>query len=269
VLFGRGTVAASEATPSPTPAVDVVTTSYGIPGSPPSPSTSRTATRGRSSGKLHFGAADNSPGAVDRGRHVRSRGGASAWPLPRGHQRRPRAVVGHLVDIVSDFTQTLPYCSDCESGREDFISGTSFATPRSRHRLEDPAEARRGGHVGGPVSRTASDRWRRRLAGLTPWQLRRALEQAAYYPVWRLRPRSARLTTSGRPLVVDEAAFAQIGWGVVSPDEVRRDRGGAARLGVAGTATREKSARRAPSTTRTSTRGTPTGTTSRSAASPS
>ena len=37
---------------------------------------------------------------------------------------------GNLPDFVSDFTQTLPYCTNCESGTT-WSAAPSFSTPRS------------------------------------------------------------------------------------------------------------------------------------------
>lgn len=249
VLFVEGVNADSETYAFTHPAVDIVTTSYGIPGSPPVPFHLENSYEGTvHRGKLHFGAADNSPALSPPD------GTSGPWwtigvaGFHEGTSGGRELLSGNLVDVVSDFTQTLPYCSDCESGREEFVSGTSFATPRSAGTASKVLlEARRkAGHVGGPVVKDALGSLT--VAGslnLTPWQLRRALEQAAYYPgTGDYDAGSAVFDDLGTSApVVGQAAYLQTGWGLLSPDAKYGVVGEAlARLGVAGTATRQKTA---------------------------
>ena len=248
VLFVEGSGVDGESYAFTHPAVDIVTTSYGWPGSPPVPFHLEKSYEGTVKlGKLHFGAADNSPALSPPD------GTSGPWwsiGVAGFHEDTSggrELLSGNLVDIVSDFTQDLPYCSDCETGTET-VSGTSFATPRSAGTASKILlEARRkAGHVGGPVVREGLDSLA--VAGtlnLTPWQLRRAFEQAAAYPALAdYDPESAVFDDLGTSApVAEDAPWAQTGWGVFSPDEKYGVIGEAlARLGVTGTPTREKSA---------------------------
>jgi hypothetical protein len=228
------------------PAVDIVTTSYGIPGSPPVPFHLENSYEGTvKRGKLHYGAADNSPALSPpdgtsgpwwtigvAGFHEDSSGGRET-------------LSGNVVDVVSDFTQDLPYCSDCESGTRS-VSGTSFATPRSAGTASKVLlEARRAaGHVGGPVVREGTGSLAVSGGGfaLTPFQLRRAFEEAAHRPgIGDYDPVEGVFDFGATP-VADPAPYVQTGWGVFSPapefgvvDEAL------AQLGVRGTPREAKS----------------------------
>lgn len=203
------------------PAVDVVTTSYGIPGSPPVPFHLENSYEGTvKRGKLHFGASDNSPALSPPD------GTSGPWwsiAVAGFHEDTSggrETLSGNVVDVVSDFTQELPYCSDCESGRRS-VSGTSFATPRSAGTASKVllAARRAVGHVGGPVVRegTGSLTVSGKGVQLTPFQLRRAFEEAASYPgIADYDPVEAVLDFGATP-VVDAAPYVQTGWGVFSP----------------------------------------------------
>ncbi|MCW2613877.1 MAG: hypothetical protein JWN08_871, partial [Frankiales bacterium] len=244
VLFVEGVNADSETYAFTHPAVDVVTTSYGIPGSVPTGEHLASSYDGTvNRGKLHFGASDNSPALSPPD------GTSGPWwtiGVAGFHEDTSggrEALSGNLVDVVADFTQTLPYCSDCESGRSS-ASGTSFATPRAAGTASKVLlEARRAaGHVGGPVVKAGLGSLA--VAGtrpLTPWQLRRAFEQAATYPdVAAYDPQSALLDDLGTSVPVNPVApYLQVGWGVFAPAVV----GDAlAHLGFGGTPSAAKSA---------------------------
>lgn len=246
VLFVEGVNADSERYAFTHPAVDIVTTSYGIPGSPPVPQHLANSYEGAvKRGKLHFGAADNSPALS-----VPDGTSGPWWSIGvggfhEGSSGGREALSGNLVDVVSDFTQELPYCTDCESGRQS-VSGTSFATPRaagtaSRILLEARLKA---GHLGGPVVRDVIGSLA--VAGrapLTPWQLRRAFEEASYYPTTAEYDAATGLTEdlSSVP-VLDQAPWLQTGWGLFTPDHAYSVMHEAlAHLGVTGTPTRTKS----------------------------
>lgn len=247
VLFVEGVNADSEAYAFTHPAVDVVTTSYGIPGSPPVPQHLENSYVGAvQRGKLHFGAADNSPALSPPD------GTSGPWwtigvaGFHEGSSGGREALSGNLVDVVSDFTQDLAYCSDCESGTQS-VSGTSFATPRSAGTASRILlEARRkAGHLGGPVVREGIGSLA--VAGslqLTPWQLRRAFEQAAYYPTAAEYDAETGLTEDLTSVpVLDPAPWLQTGWGLFTPDHAYAVMHEAlAHLGVTGTPTRTKSA---------------------------
>jgi hypothetical protein len=201
------------------PAVDIVTTSYGIPGSLPWPFHLENSYTGTVElGKLHYGASDNSPALSPPD------GTSGPWwtvAVAGFHEDTTggrETLSGNVIDVVSDFTQTLPYCTDCESGTRS-VSGTSFATPRSAGTASAVLlEARRAaGHVGGPVVREGTGSLAVSGNGLefTPFDLRRAFEEAAYYP--GLSDYSGA-GTRNLP-VLDAAPYVQTGWGVFSPDE--------------------------------------------------
>ena len=201
------------------PAVDIVTTSYGFPGSPPIPFHLENSYDGTvKRGKMHFGASDNSPALSPPD------GTSGPWwtvAVAGFHEDTTggrETLSGNVIDFVSDFTQNLPYCHDCESGTKN-VSGTSFATPRSAGTASKVLlDARRAaGHVGGPVvvaDSTDSLIVQGKGLSLTPWQLRRALEEAAVYP--GLADYKG-LGTRHAP-VLDQAPYVQTGWGILSPD---------------------------------------------------
>lgn len=222
VVMVEGVNAESETFAFNHPAVDIVTTSYGIPGSPPVPFHLENSYVGTvQKGKLHFGASDNSPALSPPD------GTSGPWwtiGVAGFHEDTSGGrenLSGNLVDVVSDFTQDLPYCSDCETGTQS-VSGTSFATPRSAGTASKVLlEARRAaGHVGGPVVQEGLGSLI--VAGTapkTPWELRRAFEQAAHYPgLADYDPESALLDDLGSAPVLDAAPYLQTGWGVFSPE---------------------------------------------------
>jgi hypothetical protein len=237
VLFVEGISDDSERYAFTHPEVDVVTTSYGMPGSLPLPAAAlgNAYTHLNQSfhgvvnmGKLHFGAADNSPAlsppdgtsgpwwsiGVAGFQEGTEEGGLSD---PGGEGKE--VVSGSLPDFVADFTQQLPYCAECESGGYDSVSGTSFATPRSAGTASKIIlEARRAlGHVGG-MNYTAAGEPAMVLGSsgrrITNWHVRRALEQGAYYP----RAENFKLLLGETSLpTIDRAPWATVGWGVITP----------------------------------------------------
>lgn len=200
------------------PAIDIVSTSYGTPGSVPllSAALNQSYEGVVQRGKLHVGASDNSPALAPFD------GTAGPWwalgiaGFEDDSQGR-QVVSGSFPDFLADFTQDLPYCMDCESGLST-VAGTSFSTPRAagvaaqllrlvRTRLGD------GGGIGngtqGPVMARGGGR------EVSVWQLRRALEQAAIQP-------SAGDYQPGDPTSLPVQPLlpaAQIGWGVLAPDD--------------------------------------------------
>jgi hypothetical protein len=205
------------------PSVDIVTTSYGFPASPPVPyHLHRSYTGVVGNGKLHFGAVDNSPAPSQP-----DSTGGPWWSIGvAGFQedstKGRQLLSGTASDVVGNFTQTLPYCMDCQEGRRE-VAGTSFATPTSAgtasHALLLARQA--VGHAGGIVlpedhdaegsdaegsdgegsddgtedgaeaGTAGTDATRPLLVDgeldgepftRTNWELRRALEEAAVYP---------------------------------------------------------------------------------------
>jgi len=237
VLFVEGISDESERYTFTHPEVDVVTTSYGIPGSVPVPAAvfGSPYTHLNQSfhgvvhmGKLHFGASDNSPalsppdGTSGPWWSIGVAGFQEAIEGSETGSEGKEVVSGSLPDFVADFTQLLPYCADCESGGFESVSGTSFATPRSAGTASRVIlEARRAlGHVGG-MNFTPEGEYAMVLGSagrvITNWQVRRALEQGAYYP----RLEQFKLTTDTNNLTslptVDQAPWVTVGWGVITP----------------------------------------------------
>ena len=198
------------------PAVDVVTTSYGFPFSPPlgfhlAESYAGVVKRG----KMHFGASDNSPALSPFD------GTSGPWwtigiaGFHEGSSEGRETLSGNVIDFVSDFRQTIPYCVDCRTGTRA-VSGTSFATPRSAGTASKIIlDARRAaGHVGGPRVEKGRTVLVDAKKDVTTWDVRRALEEAASIP-----PMSAYKPgiDRGSLPVVEDAAYVQTGWGLLNP----------------------------------------------------
>ena len=198
------------------PAVDIVTTSYGFPGSPPLGFHINESYAGVvKAGKMHFGASDNSPALSPFDATSGPWWSIGVAGFHEGSGEGRETLSGNVIDFVSDFTQTIPYCIDCRTGTRR-VSGTSFATPRSAGTASKIIlEARRAsGHVGGP--RVVGDRTVL-VDGdqdVTTWDVRRALEEAASIP-----PMSAYKpgVDRGSLPVVEDAAYVQTGWGLLNP----------------------------------------------------
>jgi subtilisin family serine protease len=233
ILFVEGITDASETFAFTHPEVDIVTTSYGFPGSLPLPFHLKNSYTGVvKNGKLHFGAADNSPALSPpdgtsgpwwsigiAGFQEATTGTNPADPGSEGRQ----IVSGSLPDFVADFTQVLPYCDTCQTGGMSRASGTSFATPRSAGTMSKILlEARRALRHAGGIRRLA-DGTAVMVQGadrvITNWQLRRALESGAYYPsVYQFTPTTTGTYNITSVPVLDPAPWAQVGWGAITPD---------------------------------------------------
>jgi hypothetical protein len=201
------------------PMVDVITTSYGLPGSLPLPGHIESSFTGTYlHGKLHFGASDNSPALSPPD------GTSGPWwsvgiaGFQEGTSEGREAVSGNVVDFIADFTQGMPYCMDCERG-ERSVDGTSFATPTSAGVFSKILlEARRAtGHSGGIVIADGQPPAMVAAGGktITNWQFRRALEEAAWVP--GVTDYSAGASYPIPPV----APWTVVGWGVISPDPER------------------------------------------------
>ena len=206
------------------PAVDIVTTSYGvsIPNTgfpiPEAWAFEHTYEGVVEQGKLHFSSGGNGPGLTPL------RAGAGPWwsigvgGFEEGSSNGQTTLSGRFPDFVSDFTQELPYCHACEKGT-DSVGGTSFSTPRaagvaSRVLLEARRNAQ---HVGGIT--TTADGVPTMVGGekpVTNWQLRRALEQAAFVPGTAGYDPVEGVFDLGAIPVNDAAPWLQVGWGDLS-----------------------------------------------------
>lgn len=218
LVFVEGTTADAETFAFSHPAVDIVSTSYGTPASVPLVSQPLTQSLDGvvTRGKLHVGAADNSPALATFD------GTAGPWwsvgiaGLDVDSQGRELAS-GTFPDFLAAFTQTLPYCTDCESGLET-VGGTSFATPQAAGvaasiLLQTRAQL---GHSGGIVSGANGPVMAKGSGGreVSVWQLRRALEQAAAQPASTDYQPASPTAVPVLPIL----PAVQTGWGVLTPD---------------------------------------------------
>lgn len=211
------------------PAVDIASTSYGVS----IPSTGFPLPEYRAfehtydgvvaNGKLHFSSGGNGPGMTPL------RAGAGPWwsigvsGIEEGSSEGDTLLSGNFPDFVSDFTQDLPYCMDCEAGVQS-VGGTSFSTPRAAGVASLVLlETRRAlGHVGGittvgtePVMAAGGDQ------AVTNWRLRRALEQAAWIPdSLAYDPVQGVTDVAGLP-INPAAPWLQIGWGDLTADPAK------------------------------------------------
>jgi hypothetical protein len=208
------------------PAVDIVTTSYGVSfasGLLPAPeyrSFEHSYEGVVERGKLHFSSGGNGPGVTAL------RAGAGPWwaigvsGIEEHNGDGDTLLSGVLPDFVADFTQTLPYCMDCETGTTS-VSGTSFSTPQSaglasRVLLQVRRNLR---HVGGikviggvPVMAARSSN------RITNWEVRRALEDAAWIPD-SLAYDPTLVTEGGIGIPINPAApWLQVAWGDLTID---------------------------------------------------
>jgi hypothetical protein len=208
------------------PAVDILSTSYGAsPSVPGVGSTGFPLPEYRAfwhtyeavvdRGKLHFSSGGNGRGLTPL------RAGAGPWwsigvsGIEEGSSEGATLLSGNFPDFVSDFTQDLPYCMDCEAGKQS-VGGTSFSTPRaagvaSRVVLDARAAV---GHVGGIV---VGDGAPTLVVGtgvaITNWRLRRALEEAAWIPdSLAYDPVEAVFDVAGLP-INPVAPWLQVAWG--------------------------------------------------------
>ncbi len=246
VLFVEGITDESEAFAFNHPEVDIVSTSYGAIGSIPLPYHINNSYAGVvRNGKLHVGAADNSPSPAIQD------GTAGPWwslgiaGFQEGTTNGRQVLSGSLPDFVADFTQNLPYCDACQSGGMSNVSGTSFATPRTAGTLSRILlETRRAfGHVGGiQVADGQPAMAKSATRTVSNWQIRRALKNAAYYPaVVDYTPGSTSSSDLTSVPVLDPTPWSQVGWGAVTTAPERKVIDETlAHLGVRGAPTRFK-----------------------------
>lgn len=219
------------------PAVDMMSTSYGVSeaqGLLPAPEYgvfNDTFKGVVELGKMHFSSGGNGPGLTTH------RAGAGAWwsigvsGFEEGSNNGRTILSGNFPDFVADFTQTLPYCLACEDGYQDGVGGTSFSTPRAAGVASKVLlEARRAlGHRGGILVREGQAPVMAEGNGqsITNWQLRRALEEAAYVPTATeydavaLVNEAADLGLGFGTPINPVAPWLQVGWGEISADPAK------------------------------------------------
>ncbi len=212
------------------PAADIVTTSYGfatpVTGTPPLPLPLANAIAYDSVvklGKLHFQSAGNGPGFTP------AHGGSGQWWTVgvSGNEEYSsngqEVLSANYADFVSDFTQELPYCQDCERGLSPTVGGTSFSCPRSAGVASKVLlEARRALNYGGGIRINNGVPVMAEGGGpsVTNWKLRRALEEAAFvdYGVADFDP-----TALDTAIPINDAApWLQLGWGDLTADPAKQ-----------------------------------------------
>ncbi|HEV3473466.1 MAG TPA: S8 family serine peptidase [Actinomycetota bacterium] len=224
------------------PAVDIISTSYGpFTSYPTFTNLSNSYTGVVENGKAHFGAAANDPSWSSLDQTSGPWWTIGIAGFEEGSSGGRQMSSGNVPDFVGDFTQELPYCRSCEEGLRE-VRGTSFATPRAAGTFSRIllTARRAAGHAGGIV--TQGDRGPLLVSGqfsFTVWDMRRALEEAAYYPA--SGEYSMEDPDLGAVPIVDAAPWVQTGWGLISPIadyEVIKET--LAHLGLAGKSKRSK-----------------------------
>ncbi|HLE96807.1 MAG TPA: S8 family serine peptidase, partial [Candidatus Thermoplasmatota archaeon] len=205
------------------PAVDIISTSYGVPAGVPTLADTVGAYGGVVvGGKLHFSAAGNDPGPEP----ITDSTAGPWWTMSvtgfeEGSSNGHTTLSGTGADFAADYTQDLPYCIQCESGIR-LVSGTSFSTPKAAGTASlILLEARRAaGHMGGiDLAETPPAMVVDGVSGdtVTNWEMRRALEEAAVYAgIADWDPVEAVFDLGSQP-ILDPAPWAQIGWGILTP----------------------------------------------------
>ncbi len=226
LLFIEGTGDAASNFAFEHPAVDVVSTSYGPIGSAPIPFNLSGSFNGVvDDGKLHFGACDNSPSPA-----IQDGTCGPWWSIgvagfeetqdnePAVSSNGRQSMSGTFPDFIADYTQTLPYCAECENGYDDYVAGTSFATPRAAGTASRVIlEARRRLSQRDGIVKSADTAYlvHTPVLSFTNWELRRALEEAAYIPEESYDPIFGPIEMAYP--IPPEAPYVVAGWGVISP----------------------------------------------------
>jgi hypothetical protein len=218
VMVEGGGVGADETWAAAQPWIDVVTMSYGPPGSVPGSAsafglTTHTATKQMwAEGKVPVGAADNSPSLAPNDETA-----GPPWVIGVGGDDPDLGcrehVSGTFPDFTADFTQVLPNADSVDERHE--TSGTSFSTPATAGTTSAALLAIRQAwnHTDGITDGAlaiAPDGTR-----LTNVGLREALNLTAYYFT------GENQCPGPDPQPVNPAApWAQMGWGHVGPEIV-------------------------------------------------
>lgn len=200
------------------PLVDVISTSFGAPGSVPVSGIERgTEIAVVEEGKMHAGAADNSPSPA-----IQDSTAGPPWSIgiagyaEEGDDQK-EIMSGSYPDISADWTQYLPNHDDIDGYHE--TSGTSFATPRTAGILsyvlqslrfefnDDGSGASPEQRQGMLVDGTDSDGNPFLISNA---DVREALNLSAWYPELDWDP------TSGTMPISPVAPCTQTGWGFVN-----------------------------------------------------
>ncbi len=195
------------------PLVDVISTSFGPIGSIPVPGI-EDATRVAvvENGKIHTGAADNTPSPA-----VQDSTAGPPWSIgisgyAEEDDDQKETMSGSYPDIAADWTQELPNHDDIDGYHT--TSGTSFATPRTAGILSLVLTSLRN-HSGDMGSGAFGDREGLLVNGtnlsITNDDIRDSLNLSAWYPSF-----STWNPSSGTLPISPVAPCTQVGWGVVN-----------------------------------------------------
>ena len=199
------------------PLVDIISTSFGAPGSLPVPGIDD-ATRVAvvDHGKIHTGAADNSPSPA-----IQDATAGPPWSIgiagyAEGDDEQKETMSGSYPDIAADWTQNLPNHQDLD-GYHD-TSGTSFATPKTAGILSAALQTLRSsaGDLGAGAEEGRNGSLVTGVLDAEPFTLtnadvRDALNRSAWYP-----SSSTWDPFSGTNPISPVAPCTQVGWGVVN-----------------------------------------------------
>ena len=200
------------------PLVDVITTSFGAPGSVPVSGIERgTEIAVVEQGKMHTGAADNSPSPA-----IQDSTAGPPWSIgiagyaEEGDDQK-EIMSGSYPDISADWTQYLPNHDDIDGYHE--TSGTSFATPRTAGILSFVLESLRYEFHDAGAGASPEQRQGMLVNGtdddgnpfvISNADVREALNRSAWYPDVGWDP------TSGTMPISPVAPCTQTGWGLVN-----------------------------------------------------
>jgi hypothetical protein len=205
------------------PLVDIISTSFGAPGSLPVPGIERgTEVAVVEQGKMHAGAADNSPSPA-----IQDATAGPPWSIgiagyaEEGDDQK-EIMSGSYPDISADWTQVLPNHDDIEGYHE--TSGTSFATPRTAGILSFVLESLRTEFNDDSSGASPAMRDGMLVNGsdedgnpfqVSNDQVREALNRSAWYPDLDWDP------TSGTMPISPVAPCTQTGWGLVNLSNIQ------------------------------------------------
>ena len=205
------------------PLVDIITTSFGAPGSLPVPGIERaTESAVVDYGKIHTGAADNSPSPA-----IQDATAGPPWSIgiagyaEEGDDQK-EIMSGSYPDVSADWTQLLPNHEDTDGYHE--TSGTSFATPRTAGILSFVLESLRDEFEDPSSGASPSLRSKQLVNGtdgqgnlftVSNAQVREALNLSAWYPNLDWDP------TSGTMPISPVAPCTQTGWGLVNLSNIQ------------------------------------------------
>ena len=200
------------------PLVDIITTSFGPIGSIPVPGIEDvTKIAVVEKGKIHTGAADNSPSPA-----VQDSTAGPPWSIgisgyaEEGDDQK-ETMSGSYPDIAADWTLRLRNHDDIDGYHE--TSGTSFATPRTAGLLSKVIVSLRDEFGDFSSGANPENRSKFLINGteikLSNDDLRNALNASAWYPSF-----STWDPLSGTTPISPVAPCTQVGWGVVNESNV-------------------------------------------------